>query len=112
MKLVFKLWVLSAKIRGVFWQAVLCYGNHPWQKDYHNLSISEWAIKLIPLLSFLAFYYPLGCGGNSNESFGTINIFKPDDGDLQCNWTIGSAGISNAVLLLSMEELHFEYCWR
>ncbi|KAL9953601.1 hypothetical protein ACROYT_G041044 [Oculina patagonica] len=53
----------------------------------------------------------VGCGGNFNQSFGRINISKSDYGDLRCNWTISSVGISNAVLLLSMKQLYFDYCW-
>ena len=52
------------------------------------------------------------CGGNFNQSFGTIHLNKLDYNELQCNWTIESVGITNAVILLSIQELHFDYCWR
>ncbi|XP_068712588.1 uncharacterized protein [Montipora foliosa] len=58
-----------------------------------------------PWISFV-----VGCGGNFNQSFGTIHLQKSDYSELQCNWTIGSVRITNAVILLSLKELRFYYC--
>ena len=62
-------------------------------------------------------YFDLqGCGDNFNQSFGTILWSKSNYGELQCNWTIESVGITNAVILLSTRELgidnRFYQCWR
>ncbi|XP_068758033.1 receptor-type tyrosine-protein phosphatase F-like [Montipora capricornis] len=54
--------------------------------------------------------FTVGCGGNFNQSFGTIHLQKSDYNKLQCNWTIGSVRITNAVILLSLKELRFDYC--
>jgi len=55
-----------------------------------------------------------GCGGKFSQSFGIIHLNKSDYSTtkLQCNWTIGNTGIANAVIVLSMKELRFDYCWR
>ena len=62
------------------------------------------------LTSFSLYFALLGCGGNFNQSFGRIHLNKSDYSELQCNWTIGTVGITNAFLVLSMEEIRFEYC--
>ncbi|XP_068734461.1 MAM and fibronectin type III domain-containing protein 1-like [Montipora capricornis] len=54
----------------------------------------------------LTITYVSACGGNFNQSFGTITIFKSDYSHLTCNWTIGSVGISNAVGLLAIHGVY------
>lgn len=56
-------------------------------------------------------YDILGCGGVLNESFGEVDIGNSgDDGDSHCNWTIGSAGIRQAVAIVSLQRIYFGYC--
>ncbi|XP_068738576.1 phosphatidylinositol phosphatase PTPRQ-like [Montipora capricornis] len=55
----------------------------------------------------LTITYVSDCGSNFNQSFGTITIFKSDySNNFNCNWTIGSVGISNAVGLLTIHGVY------
>jgi len=53
----------------------------------------------------------LGCGGVLNKSFGEVDIGNSgDESESHCNWTIGSAGISQAVAIISLQRIYFGYC--
>ncbi|KAL9953476.1 hypothetical protein ACROYT_G040898 [Oculina patagonica] len=52
-----------------------------------------------------------GCGGVLNESSGELEFGKfGDEGILHCNWTIGDAGIRQAVAILSLQRKHLGTC--
>ncbi|XP_020606859.1 MAM and fibronectin type III domain-containing protein 1-like [Orbicella faveolata] len=52
-----------------------------------------------------------GCGGVLNKSFGEVDISNSgDESESHCNWTIGSAGISQAVAIISLQRIYFGYC--
>jgi len=54
----------------------------------------------------------VGCGGVLNELFGNLQVRRSSyysSFTLRCNWKIQSAGISQAVALVSLQELSLSY---
>ena len=61
---------------------------------------------IAPLLSLCS----EGCGGSLNQTFGQLQIDpRSYSSYLRCNWAIGNAGISQAVALVSIQELSLSY---
>lgn len=58
---------------------------------------------------FVTFLF-LGCGGTFNQSHGMFNLSKSDWDRRECTWKIYNAGLHNAVLLMSIDELRFRNC--
>ena len=57
------------------------------------------------------FFYYLGCGGFMNKTSGML--LKENGGDrnqLHCNWTIGNAGVRNAVAIVIFQRIYLRYC--
>ncbi|XP_078349649.1 uncharacterized protein LOC144634540 isoform X2 [Oculina patagonica] len=51
------------------------------------------------------------CGGVLNNSSGEVDFGKSgDEGELICNWTIGDAGIRQAVAIISLQKMHLGNC--
>jgi len=61
--------------------------------------------KLNSLFSLLP-----GCSTTLNETFGQIEFTTTSYYDVRCNWKIHSAGISDAVAFISVQELNLYYC--
>jgi len=63
------------------------------------------------LKSFFFFFSFLeGCSTTLNETFGQIEFSTTSYYDVRCNWKIHSAGISEAVVFISVQELNLYYC--
>ncbi|XP_067024678.1 uncharacterized protein [Acropora muricata] len=52
----------------------------------------------------------IGCGGSFNQTFGMMNLTKFDSKDQICSWDMYNVGLTNAVLLISIHKLRFQYC--
>ena len=49
----------------------------------------------------------LECTENVNQSFGRLDISYSNKFDPYCNWTLGNAGIPQAVAIVSIHQLNF-----
>ena len=53
----------------------------------------------------------LGCGGFLNKTSGVVlQENDGDEGEMHCNWTIGNAGISHAVAIVTLQRIYLLYC--
>ncbi|XP_074632006.1 uncharacterized protein LOC141890434 isoform X2 [Acropora palmata] len=52
----------------------------------------------------------IGCGASFNQTFGMVNLTKMDWKDQICFWEMHNVGLTNAVLLISIHKLRFQYC--
>ena len=59
---------------------------------------------------FFNHYFSQGCSRSINITFGEINFNVTSSYYVRCNWNIKSAGISQAVALISVQELDLDYC--
>jgi len=55
--------------------------------------------------------YALGCGGVLNQSSGELSMGNDgDEGELHCNWTLGNAGVKQAVAIITLQRIYMSYC--
>ena len=65
------------------------------------------SVNLNNLIAHLLSLCSEGCGGSLNQTFGQLQMGRTRYSRIiRCSWTIGNAGIRQAVALVSLQELY------
>ena len=83
----------------------------------HNLDTSsikksrtESSLAVLCTTAMLSCGFFEGCKEDLTDFFGHLNITHSETFSPDCTWTIGNSGTSEAVAIVSIEEVQFGYC--